>query len=50
MNKRCTSIHSDGIEKIYEMPLNEIIRPIPPQVDEEKVKNLMDAISVSVRY
>lgn len=48
MNKRCTSVHSAGIEQIHEMPLNEIIRPIPPQVDEEKVKSLMDTLSVSV--
>lgn len=48
MNKRYTSVHSAGIEHIYEMPLNEIIRPIPPQVDEEKVKSLMDTLSVSV--
>lgn len=48
MNKRCTSVHSAGIEQIHEMPLNEIIRPIPPQVDEGKVKSLMDTLSVSV--
>lgn len=48
MNKRSTSVHSAGIEQIHEMPLNEIIRPIPPQVDEEKVKSLMDTLSVSV--
>lgn len=48
MNKRCTSVHSAGIEQIHEMPLNEIIRPIPPQVDEGKVKSLMDTLSVSI--
>jgi len=48
MNKRCTSVHSAGIEQIHEMPLNEIIRPIPPQVDEGKVQSLMDTLSVSV--
>jgi len=48
MSKRCTSVHSAGVQEIYEMPLNEIIRPIPPQVNEEKVKSLMDALSVSV--
>lgn len=48
MSKRCnTSVHSASIEQIHEMPLNEIIRPIPPQVDEEKVKSLMEALSVS---
>jgi len=48
MSKRCTSVHSAGIEQIHEMPLNEIIRPIPPQVDEGKVKSLMDTLSVSI--
>lgn len=45
MNKKCTSVHSAGIEQIHEMPLNEIIRPIPPQVDEGKVQSLMDTLS-----
>jgi len=48
MDKRYSSVHSAGIEQIHEMPLNEIIRPIPPQVNEEKIKSLMDALSVSV--
>lgn len=47
MNKECTSVHSAGIEQIHEMPMNEIIRPIPPQVNEEKVKSLMDSLTVS---
>lgn len=50
MNKKCKSVHSAGIEQIHEMPLNEIIRPIPPQVDEEKIKSLMDTLSVSVLH
>jgi len=45
MNKKYTSVHSAGIEQIHEMPLNEIIRPIPPQVDEKKIKSLMDTLS-----
>lgn len=49
MSKRGTSVHSAGVEQIHEMPLNEIIRPIPPQVDEEKVKSLMDALSDPIR-
>lgn len=48
MNKSYSSVHSAGIEQIHEMPLSEIIRPIPPQVNEEKVKSLMDTLSVSV--
>lgn len=49
MNEKYASIHSAGIEQIYKMPLSEIIRPIPPQVDEEKVKSLMEVLSVSIR-
>lgn len=47
MNTRYTSVHSASIEQIHDMPLNEIIRPIPPQVDEKKVNDLMGALSVS---
>lgn len=50
MNRKYTSVHSAGIEQIHEMPLNEIIRPIPPQVDEKKIKSLMAALSVSVLH
>lgn len=48
MNKSYSSVHSAGIEQIHEMPLSEIIRPIPPQVNEEKVKSLMETLSVSI--
>jgi len=48
MNQRYKSVHSDGVELIHEMPINEIIRPIPPQVNEEKVKSLMNTITVSI--
>ncbi|VVC31311.1 Hypothetical protein CINCED_3A013730 [Cinara cedri] len=44
-NKKCTSIHSAAIEQVHEMPINEIIRPFPPQVNEEKVKSLMETLS-----
>lgn len=50
MNKKCTSVHSAGIKEVYEMPINEIIRPFPPQVNEEKVKSLMDTLMVSHYY
>ncbi|XP_036389926.1 sulfiredoxin-1 [Megalops cyprinoides] len=38
------SIHSDNIEEIHNVPMNVIIRPIPPVLDEQKVQSLMDTI------
>jgi len=42
------SIHSSHINDIYEVPMDVIIRPIPPVLDEAKVKSLMETIGVSV--
>ncbi|KAH1022588.1 hypothetical protein HUJ04_011968 [Dendroctonus ponderosae] len=39
-----TSIHSESIAEVHEMPLAEIIRPIPPILDEKKVESLMRTI------
>ncbi|XP_050536076.1 sulfiredoxin-1 isoform X2 [Daktulosphaira vitifoliae] len=44
MNKEYASIHSASIEQIHEMPINEIIRPLPPQVDDDKVRSLMNSL------
>ncbi|KAF7270448.1 sulfiredoxin [Rhynchophorus ferrugineus] len=40
-----TSIHAGGITEVHEMPLAEIIRPIPPVLDEKKVASLMKTLS-----
>ncbi|KAL1488477.1 hypothetical protein ABEB36_014946 [Hypothenemus hampei] len=40
-----TSIHAGNIAEVHEVPLSVITRPIPPILDEEKVKSLMDTIS-----
>lgn len=48
MDKKYISVHSASIEEIHEMPIKEIIRPIPPQLDENKVKSLMDTLTVSL--
>lgn len=40
-----TSIHSDANAEIYDVPMNVIIRPIPPIVDEEKVQSLMNTLN-----
>ncbi|XP_042348030.1 sulfiredoxin-1 [Plectropomus leopardus] len=38
------SIHSDGLEEVHNIPMQVIIRPIPPELDEQKVQSLMDTI------
>ncbi|XP_076232099.1 sulfiredoxin-1-like [Calliopsis andreniformis] len=40
-----TSIHSNAITEIYDVPMNVLIRPIPSTVDEEKVQSLMDTLN-----
>lgn len=44
MNKAPTSIHSDPNAEVYDIPMNVLIRPIPPDVNETKVKSLMDTL------
>ncbi|KAK7580658.1 hypothetical protein V9T40_001287 [Parthenolecanium corni] len=39
-----TSIHTDGISEIHEVPLKEILRPLQSQVDEEKVQSIMKTL------
>lgn len=36
-----TSIHSSENAEIHEMPMSVLIRPFPPEVNDEKVKSLM---------
>ncbi|XP_053987013.1 sulfiredoxin-1 isoform X4 [Hylaeus anthracinus] len=43
-NKSPTSIQSDVNAEVYDIPMNVLIRPIPPIVDEEKVQSLMDTL------
>lgn len=40
------SVHSNGIEDVHDVPMTVITRPIPPVLDEDKVKSLMDTIMV----
>jgi len=40
-----TSIHSHQISEVHDVPMNVIIRPFPPEVNEEKVSSLMDTLS-----
>ncbi|XP_076755072.1 sulfiredoxin-1-like [Xylocopa sonorina] len=46
MNNKCsTSIHSDTNAEIHDIPMNVIIRPIPPITDEKKVQSLMNTLN-----
>ncbi|XP_017294518.1 sulfiredoxin-1 [Kryptolebias marmoratus] len=38
------SVHSDSIKEVHNVPLQVIIRPFPPVLDELKVQSLMDTI------
>ncbi|XP_018331421.1 sulfiredoxin-1 isoform X2 [Agrilus planipennis] len=40
-----TSIHAGTITEVYDVPMSVIIRPFPPEVNEEKVRSLMETIS-----
>ncbi|CAL7948065.1 unnamed protein product [Xylocopa violacea] len=44
-NKSLTSIHSDTKAEIHDIPMNVLIRPIPPITDEKKVESLIDTLS-----
>ncbi|KAL9988229.1 hypothetical protein ACROYT_G002651 [Oculina patagonica] len=39
-----SSVHSAGITEVHQVPINVINRPIPPVLEEEKVKSLMKTI------
>lgn len=39
------SIHSDINAEIYDIPMNVLIRPIPPIINEEKVQSLINTLS-----
>lgn len=41
-----TSIHSESISEIYDVPLDVIKRPLQSQVDEEKVETIIKTLQV----
>lgn len=41
------SVHSDSVEEVHNVPIDVIIRPIPPVLDEQKVQSLMNSIKVT---
>ena len=40
------SVHSANIAEIYEMPINEIIRPLPMEINDGKVDSIVDSLKV----
>jgi uncharacterized ParB-like nuclease family protein len=42
-----TSIHSESIEEVHDVPLEVIQRPLPSEVDEDKVSSIMETLQVS---
>ncbi|XP_003699167.2 putative sulfiredoxin [Apis florea] len=45
MNTDSISIHSNINAEIYDIPMNVLIRPIPPIINEEKVQSLINVLS-----
>lgn len=39
-----TSIHSRPEAEVHDVPMNVLIRPFPPSVDDEKVRSLMETL------
>lgn len=44
MNGGFTSIHSSKDAEVYDVPMKVVIRPFPPEVNEEKVSSLMETL------
>ncbi|XP_047361145.1 sulfiredoxin-1 [Vespa velutina] len=47
MDKVGTSIHSSVDAEVFDVPMSIIIRPFPPDVNEEKVKSLINTLNNS---
>ncbi len=48
LSRENRSIHSDNIQDVHNIPMDVIIRPIPPVLDEQKVQSLMTSIQVTI--
>ncbi|KXJ18700.1 sulfiredoxin-1 [Exaiptasia diaphana] len=44
---RYPSVHSAGVSEVHNVPIQVIIRPIPPILEEEKVASLMETLRSS---
>ena len=49
-DKEITSVHSDQIHEVHNVPVDVLIRPIPSVLDEAKVQSLMETIKVRHLY
>ena len=47
-NNENRSIHSDNVEEVHNVPIEFIIRPIPPVKDKSKVHSLIGTIPVKM--
>jgi uncharacterized protein YfbU (UPF0304 family) len=45
-NDELSSIHSAQINEIYDIPMEDIHRPFPSFLDENKVQSIIDTIQV----
>ncbi|XP_043504637.1 putative sulfiredoxin isoform X2 [Polistes fuscatus] len=45
MDKVATSIHSSVDAEVFDVPMNVIIRPFPPDVNEGKVQSLINTLN-----
>ena len=45
-DKEITSVHSDQIRDVHNVPIDVLIRPIPSILDESKVQSLMETLQV----
>ncbi len=48
-NNELSSIHSASIDKIYNIPMKDICRPLQSILDEKKVQSLMETIQVEIK-
>lgn len=44
MGRDVTSIHSSIDAEIHDVPMRVLIRPFPPEVNEEKVNSLIETL------
>ncbi|GLH06125.1 Putative sulfiredoxin [Gryllus bimaculatus] len=45
-----TSIHAGLIDEVHDIPMSVLIRPFPPEVNEDKVKSLMETLRDPEKY
>ncbi|KAI8084385.1 ParB/Sulfiredoxin [Gilbertella persicaria] len=43
------SIHGNSIKEVYDIPMSVVNRPIPSQLDREKVENMKEVLQIPER-